>query len=87
MPRVPGLDNYFKIECTRNLTDVNHLQVGAKCRVELVTDTDRQLYTCHIQKISIDKSCSIVYIEHFGKKFLVGRPSLLPHPRHTLSQS
>ncbi|XP_017871629.1 PREDICTED: protein ovarian tumor locus isoform X1 [Drosophila arizonae] len=57
-----------------------NFKVGAKCRVELVTDTDRQLYTCHIQKISADKSCSVVYIEHFGKKFLVPYESLHPVP-------
>ncbi|EDW65918.2 deubiquitinase otu isoform X1 [Drosophila virilis] len=57
-----------------------NFKVGAKCRVELLTDAERQLYTCHIQKISADKSYCVVYVEHFGKKFLVPYESLHPVP-------
>lgn len=48
------------------------LQVGAKCRVELQTENDRQMYTCHIQKIGTDKSYCVVFVENFGKEYLVG---------------
>lgn len=54
-------------------------QVGAKCRVELQTENDRQMYTCHIQKIGTDKSFCVVFVENFGKEYLVGSLSVMFH--------
>ncbi|ALC49321.1 otu [Drosophila busckii] len=57
-----------------------NFKVGAKCRVELLYDNHRQLYTCHIQKICTGKSFCLVFVEDFGKKFLVPYDTLHPLP-------
>ncbi|XP_062141643.1 protein ovarian tumor locus isoform X1 [Drosophila sulfurigaster albostrigata] len=57
-----------------------NFKVGAKCRVELQIDSECEMYTCHIQKIGIDKSYYIVFVEPFGKKFLVPYEALHPVP-------
>ncbi|KAH8416409.1 hypothetical protein KR222_002809, partial [Zaprionus bogoriensis] len=57
-----------------------NFKVGAKCRVELQTENDRKMYTCHIQKIGADKSFCVVFVEHFGKECMVPYESLHPMP-------
>lgn len=64
-----SLSNCFQFALTLFLLS---FQVGAKCRVELQTENDRQMYTCHIQKIGADKSFCVVFVENFGKEYLVG---------------
>jgi len=54
------------------LSPAPHFQVGAKCYVELLSDTDPQMHTCHIQEIGADKTQCVVYVEKFAKNYLVG---------------
>ncbi|KAH8387401.1 hypothetical protein KR093_006900, partial [Drosophila rubida] len=57
-----------------------NFKVGAKCHVELQIESERQMYTCHIQKIGVDKSYCIVFVEQFGKKYLVPYETVHPVP-------
>jgi len=49
-------------------------QVGAKCKVEL--EHESEMYTCHVQFISKDKTYCVVFVEAIGKK--LGVPLFLP---------
>lgn len=55
--------------------------------MELQTENDRQLYTCHIQKIGADKSFCVVFVENFGKEYLVGIKFILRYDYFIVSGS
>ncbi|KAH8275102.1 hypothetical protein KR018_012285 [Drosophila ironensis] len=55
-----------------------NFQVGAKCQVEM--EHEPEMLICHIQKISLNKISSLVFVEKFGKKILVPYESLHPVP-------
>ncbi|KAM7349309.1 ovarian tumor isoform 2-T2 [Cochliomyia hominivorax] len=56
-----------------------NFKVGAKCHVKL-RKSEQDLYTCHIQDISLDKGQCIVFIEQLGEKRLVPYENLTPLP-------
>ncbi|KAH8368523.1 hypothetical protein KR084_012699 [Drosophila pseudotakahashii] len=72
--------NDMRKEAKRYNVYVNdyNFKVGAKCKVE--SEHDSEMYTCHIQSISKDKTYCVVFVEAIGKKLGVPYESLHPLP-------
>ncbi|XP_041563048.1 protein ovarian tumor locus isoform X1 [Drosophila elegans] len=72
--------NDMRKEAKRYNVYVNdyNFKVGAKCKVEL--EYESEMYTCHIQSISKDKTTCVVFAEMLGQKLWVPYESLHPLP-------
>ncbi|XP_016962741.1 protein ovarian tumor locus isoform X3 [Drosophila biarmipes] len=72
--------NDMRKEAKRYNVYVNdyNFKVGAKCKVEL--EHESEMYTCHVQIISKDKTYCVVFVEAIGKKLGVPYDSLHPLP-------